>query len=242
MILHNTRGIVLRSLKYSESSLIVKIYTEAFGLQSYLIKGATGRKARLKPVFFQPLNLLDLVVYRKEKVSLQTIREVRFAAIYMSVPQDIRKSSLVLFLDEVLNRALGEEESNKDLFGFLWDSLLMLDTTQENISQFHLLFLIKLSRYLGFFPRSNHSQANPLFNLAEGFFQPASNAREGCLDERLSAILARLIEHPLNHPHVEGITVQERDEMLEQLIRYYQRHLPGFHGIRSHDILRSVLS
>jgi DNA repair protein RecO (recombination protein O) len=242
LILHNTRGIVLRSLKYSESSLIVKIYTEAFGLQSYLIKGASGRKARLKPVFFQPLNLLDLVVYRKEKVSLQTIREARFASIYMTVPQDIRKSSVILFLDEVLNRALGEEESNQDLFGFLWNSLLMLDTTQDNVSHFHLLFLVKLTRYLGFFPRSNHSGANPFFNLTEGFFQPVFNAHEFCLDERMSTILAVLMKHPLDHPRVEGITVQERDEMLEKLIRYYQLHLPGFHGIRSHDILRSVLS
>jgi DNA repair protein RecO (recombination protein O) len=242
LILHHTRGIVFRSLKYSETSLIVKIYTEEFGLQSYLVKGAAGRKARLKPVFFQPLNLLDLVVYRKERLTLQTIREARFSVIYRSIPEDIRKSSMVLFLDEILNRAVGEEESNPDLFSYLWNSLELLDSTDQPVIHFHLLFLVKLSRYLGFFPRMNYSSSTPYFQLQEGLFVPGPDKGEGLLDQRLSALLARAMAHPMDHPHMAGLAARERDALLGALLDYYRYHIPGMHGIRSHEILHNALS
>ena len=110
-MLQKTRGIVLHSVTYSETSLVVKIYTEAFGLQSYLLKGAKGKRSSFRPVFFQPLNLLDAVVYKNEKTALQSMKEVQLAHPFRSIPFDIRKSSIALFLNEILYKSIREEEA-----------------------------------------------------------------------------------------------------------------------------------
>jgi DNA repair protein RecO (recombination protein O) len=171
-MLHKTRGIVLHTVKYSETSLIVKVYTEAFGIQSYMVKGARNPKSKLRPILFQPLTLLELVAYHKERNTLQSIKEIRLAHPYQSMPFDIRKSSIALFLNEVVYRSVGEEESNPALFEFLWSSFLLLDAVEEPFMHFHLLFTIKLTKYLGFHPRNTRTDEHCFFNLSEGTFQP----------------------------------------------------------------------
>ena len=114
-MLHTTRGIVLHTTKYSETSLVAKIYTEVFGLQSYLVKGIRKQKAKLRPALFQPMTLADLVVYHKDKGSLQNIKESRIAVPYRSIPFDIRKSSMLLFINELLYKSIREEETNRKL-------------------------------------------------------------------------------------------------------------------------------
>jgi DNA repair protein RecO (recombination protein O) len=240
-MLHKTRGIVLHSVKFSESSLVVKIYTEAFGIQSYMVKGARSAKSRLKPVLFQPLTLLDLVVYRKERNVLQSIKEVRIAHPWQSIPFDIRKSSIALFVNEVVYRALGEEEPNEALFEFLWNAFLLLDAVEEPFHHFHLLFTLKLTKYLGFYPRSLRTREHCYFNLSEGTFQPIF--LEGiCLDKHLSETWCTLLEWPFEKPHVPGLQSKERDAILDAVLAYYKFHLPGFAGFRSAEVLHSVLS
>jgi DNA repair protein RecO (recombination protein O) len=240
-MLHKTRGIVIHSVKFSESSLVVKIYTEAFGVQSYLVKGARSPKSRLKPVLFQPLTLLDLVVYRKERNVLQSIKEIRIAHPYQSLPFDIRKSSIALFVNEVVYRGLGEEEPNGPLFEFLWNAFLLLDAVEEPFNHFHLLFTLKLTKYLGFYPRSARTPENCFFNLSEGIFQPVF--LEGiCLDKNLSETFCRVLEWPFENPSVPGLNANERDALLDAVLRYYRSHLPGFAGFRSAEVLHAVLS
>jgi DNA repair protein RecO (recombination protein O) len=240
-MLHKTRGIVLHSVKFSESSLVVKIYTEAFGIQSYLVKGVRSPKSKLKPVLFQPLTLLDLVVYRKERNVLQSIKEIRISHPYQSVPFDIRKSSMALFVNEVVYRALGEEEPNGPLFEFLWNAFLLLDTVEEPFHHFHLLFTLKLTKYLGFYPRSARSAEHCYFNLSEGIFQPLY--LEGiCLDRKLSEMWCTVLEWPIEKPCVPSLHARERDIVLDAVLTYYRFHLPGFAGFRSAEVLHSVLS
>ncbi len=240
-MLHKTRGIVLHTVKYSETSLIVKVYTEAFGLQSYMVKGARSPKSKLRPVLFQSLSLLDMVVYRKERNSLQSIREIRLGHPYQSVPFDIRKSSIALFINEVVYKALGEEEPNPELFEYLWSSFLLLDAVEEPFTHFHLLFTLKLTKYLGFQPRNIPSPEHCFFNLVEGTYQAVYT--EGiCLDRELSSAWSGLLTWPFERPSLPGLQAAVRDALLDAILRYYAFHLPGFSGFKSAEVLRSVLS
>ncbi|NQV03104.1 MAG: DNA repair protein RecO [Bacteroidia bacterium] len=241
-MLHKTRGIVLHSLKYSESSLIVKVYTEVFGLQSYLLKGIRSQKAKTKPALFQPLTLLDLVVYHKEKSTLHSVKEVRLAIPTHSTSSDIRKSSIALFLAELIYRTLHEEETNTALFEFLWNGFIMLDTVEEHFSNFHLLFAIKLCRFLGFQPQGNHSDYNRYFHLREGSFHPLYASPDECLDEQQSTWFFQLQKTDLDQLALFSLPSKARSDMLDKILLYYRFHLPGFKEIRSHEILRTVLS
>src|ERR1035437_6833481 len=169
-MIHKTRGIVLRTVDYSDTSLIVKIYTEQFGIQSYLIKGARRKNVSIKGNLLQPLALLELVVYKKEKKQLQTLKEVGAEIHFTSIPNDQAKTSILFFLNEILLKCLQEEEENAELFLFLHETIQTLDSVEKNFSNLHLIFLIRFSRFLGFFPQGNFSDTNSIFDLREGRF------------------------------------------------------------------------
>lgn len=252
-MLHSTRGIVFHSLKYSESSLIVKIYTGLFGLQSYLFKGIRNPKSRIKPGLFQPLTLLDLVVYHKERHSLQSVKEVRLAHPYQSIPYDIRKSSVALFINELVYKAIREEEPNPSLFEFLWSSCLHLDETEISVSDFHLFFALQLCHHLGIFPQINYSKLCPVFNLREGLFQSSIPEHPHYLDPELSRRFNELLE-VCSMEEIENnetakwrngetiLSAEARRHLLETILLYYQLHLPGFRGMQSHHVLHTVFS
>ena len=147
-MLHSTRGIVFHTIKYSETSIIVKIYTGLFGIQSYLIKGIRKSKSKSRAGLFQPMTLLDLVVYHRERHSLQSVKEVTLAHPFKTLPFDIRKSSIALFINELIYKAIREEEANPDLFRFLWQTILTLDSTEEGVSSFHISFTVQLMHHL----------------------------------------------------------------------------------------------
>jgi DNA repair protein RecO (recombination protein O) len=241
-MLHQTKGIVIHSLKYSESSIIVKIYTALFGLQSYLIKGVRSQKSKIKPALFQPLTLLELVVYHNDRRSLHSVKEVRLAQPFHTIPYDIIKSSIALFIDELLYRTIREEEANPELFGYIWESSILLDNTEGNVSNFHLLFLLELSVHLGIYPQQNHSKSNTLFNLREGIFQADIPNHPNYLDNVNSKILVTLLNTPLSMHESLALSSKERHFFLETLLLYFRFHLPGFTGIKSHHVLHSVLS
>ena len=152
-MLEKTRGIVLRYFKYQESSIIVHIFTEKLGLQSYIVN-SVRRKASNKIALFQPLTLLDLVVYHSEKKQIQRIKELRCYYAYEKIPWDIGKSAILIFLSEILSKVIKEGSESDGLFDFINDSLITLDKMRVKTENFHLIFLIKLSRYFGFFPGS----------------------------------------------------------------------------------------
>ncbi|MFH1160814.1 MAG: DNA repair protein RecO [bacterium] len=241
-MLHKTRGIALHSIKYSETSLITKVYTDAFGMQSYLLKGVRSPKSRLKPALFQPLALLDLVVYKKEQTTLQNVKEVRLAASYRTLTSDIRKSSIALFLTELVYKSIREEEPNPGLFTFLWNAFTLLDAAEGNFSSFHLLFAMKFCRYLGFQPQPNRSESNRFFHLREGSFFPVFHSAADCLDETESSWFLSLMQTDLEHQPMLVIPSGIRHRMLEKILSYYRFHLHGFQEIRSHKILHTVLS
>jgi DNA repair protein RecO (recombination protein O) len=252
-MLHATKGIVFHSLKYSETSIIVKIYTELFGLQSYLFKGIRNARSKIKPGLFQSMTLLDLVVYHKEKQSLQSVKEVHLAHPYKTIPFDIRKSSVTLFINELVYKAIREEEANPELFGFLWQVCLRLDETEESVSFFHLLFSLQLMHHLGIFPQDNYSPYFNVFNMREGLFQASIPGHPHYLDAGNSLLFHNLIATwgggggrdvacyvPTYVP--ANMSFETRNQLLETILVYYQLHLPGFRGVQSHHILHDVLA
>jgi len=240
-MLHQTRGIALHSTKYSETSSVVKIYTELFGLQSYLIKGIRKQNARMKPGLFQPLTLLDLVVYHKEKSSLQNLKEANYAHPYQSIPFDIRKSSVALFINELIYKTIHEEEPHPELFSFFYNSCLHLDQTGEHFSFFHLVFSLHLTRYLGCMPQLNFSEKTPILNLREGTFQGSIPEHRDFLSAGVSRQIYQLLLTPENTPFSMHLSAKTRDLILEAILVYYRLHVPGFREMQSHQVLHTVL-
>jgi len=241
-MLHQTKGIVFHSLKYSESSLIVKIYTELFGLQTYLIRGVRNPKSKITPAFFSTLTLLDLVASHKENNAIQSVKEIRLAYPFQTIPFDIRKSSVALFLNELVYKSIREEESNPGLFEFLWESCMLLDATEEPVANFHLLFALQLTIHLGINPQVNYSSVSSLFNLRDGVFQQNTPNHPHHLDREFSELFYTLLSTSMANHGTLSLNSSIRNRMLEMILLYYQLHLPGFKGLKSHHVLHSVFS
>ncbi len=240
-MLVKTRGIVFHTIKYSDSGIIAKIYTEKFGLRSYLIKGIKNRKSKIKSGHLQPLSLLDLVVYEKNKPGIQYLKEIENIFQFSSIPFDIKKSSILLFINEILYKSIYEEVANSELFNFICDSIKYLDKINSAYQNFHLYFTINLTKYLGFFPRNNYSELNNCFDLQEGVFRNEKAIHEYFIEYPLSKKFSRILhsDFPLQNFQISSA---ERIGLLLKIIEYYQLHLPGFKDVKSHLILQQVLN
>jgi len=237
-----TQGIVFHQIKYSESSLIVKIYTRELGIQSYLVKGVRSKKSKISPALLQHLSLLDIVASHKEKSNLHYIQEIRSAHQYASIPYNMTKSSITLFVNELLLKAIREEEANTDLFDFIFQAMQWLDLSTENYVNFHLIFAMQLSRYLGFYPRGIYSSDNHYFNLEEGCFENRRPIHHNYLQDKETEKWSRLTELSLDSIFEIKLNNVDRNKLLDQIVQYYQLHLPNFGELKSLDVLRTVLS
>jgi DNA repair protein RecO (recombination protein O) len=241
-VFHSTRGIVFHQTKYSETSLVVKILTEEAGLGSFIIKGARGPKAKIRASLFQPLTLLEMVVSRNEKSELHFIKEARVAYPYKTIPDDIRKSSILLFLNELLYKSIQEEAVNPELFRFIFDHLVLLDQTTENPANLHLLFAIRLTRYLGFFPHGKYLGESSVFDMTEGHFSqveplPADHFITGSTCVWFSKLL-EISPELFYSVHIPSAV---RSEMMEKILGYYLLHLPIPGKFKSHLVLHEIL-
>jgi len=243
-MLHKTRGIVFHVTPFSETSVVARIYTEQFGVQSYLINGVRNKKAKIKSGLLQPLSLLDMVVYHKERGGLQRIKEMRPHLQFTSIPFDVLKSSMVLFMNEVLYKSVKEEEANQALFDFIFHTIRMLDLETATNTDFHLRFLVQLTKYLGFFPDGNYSSSTSVFDLQEGSFLPAEPAHPYFIAPPLSLHFDKLVNPErgeLIH-EASAISTSQKRELIEKLLQYYALHLTGFGGIHSNKVLEEVWS
>jgi len=239
-MLFKTRGIVLHHIKYSETSVIVTIYTEVFGRQSYLINGVRSKKAKIKANILQPLFLLNMEVYHKPKRELQRVKEVQNDFIFSSLPYDIRKSTLAIFIAEILSKTIQEQEPNTELFNYIYNSIQVLDLKEKGISNFHLYFLIHLTKYLGFFPENNHSSFNCFFDLKAGGFVKIKPMHLFFLNKSESKVLSEMLEFSDNQHENVNISHKDRMEILEKILDYYSLHNDGVSNIKSLSVLKEV--
>jgi DNA repair protein RecO (recombination protein O) len=235
-----TKAIVLSSLKYSDSSLIVKCYTQEEGLKTYLIRGILkAKKGGLKVAYFQPLTQLNIVASHNNKGTLNSIKEVQISNPYKTIYKDIIKQSVVMFLSEVLSYSIKEEENNYPLFDYLETGLIWLDL-HDKIANFHLLFLLNLTRFLGFYP--DLSEKDKLgFDLVEGNFTDLTS-QKNIINGNNFYQFKKLLG--INFDSIENVSFNkhERQVVLKIIIRYFELHLDGFKKPKSLQILETVFS
>ncbi len=233
-----TKAIVISSIKYGEADLIVRCYTAASGLKSYLLRGVLkSKRGKFKSSYFQPLTLLEIEAVHKDKGSLERIKEAKITTPYRELHTQIIKSSLVIFLAEVLNNSLQEAYQDKTLYDFLENAFLWLDTADE-FSNFHILFLLKLSMFLGFYPDST-TQDQPHFNLVEGVFQPYNDGKY-CINGEHVECLKLFFGIDFEANTQIKPTKKIRLEILNLLLVYYQLHLQSFKKPKSLLVLNKI--
>lgn len=231
--------IVLSKIKYKDYDLIVRTYTKHRGAVSYLIKdGLKSTKSnRSKSVYFQPLMQLAVEENYKPNQSLQYLKEVKSNYLYKTLHTNIYKSAIVLFLSELLSNTLKEEEKNEDLFSFLETAFQYLDN-EDRFANFHLLFLLKLSRYLGFLPE-NPSDNSHFFNLQKGHFEETSKGHYSISGKNLT-LLKQLLGTNFDSLSIIKMNAQERHDFLSMILLYFELHLEGFKKPKSLTILSEV--
>jgi DNA repair protein RecO (recombination protein O) len=234
-VLVKTRGIVLSFIKYRETSIITRIYTEELGLQSYIVNSVRQKAGRI--ALFQPFTLLDMVVYTSPKGGITRISEYKCDYPFASIPYDIRKSSILLFLSEILSHTIREEEENKPLFEFLYQSIRHFDQQEQGFENFHLQFLLHLAAFLGFGATSGAEITSQVAFSGTG---APKDGRPAIIHFQVyEALFDQLLHQPDQAAVPNG---RVRRELLQIIIKYYQLHVEKLGEIRSLQVLSEVLS
>ena len=239
-MLVSTKAIVISKLKYRDNDLIIKCYTEQFGVQSYLLRGVLkSKKGKLRTAYFQLLSQLEIIVNFRENRSLQSINDVKPLFFYQSIHTNVAKSAIVMFLAEVLSSILKEEEKNQTLFTYIETTLLWLDTN-DDFSNFHLLFLLNLTKHLGFYPDLEHSELE-YFNLEDGRFQSQKSNNNCIYGEKLKSFKLLLGIH-FDALNTININSKKRQEFLNMILLYFELHLGSLKRPKSLQVLNQVFS
>jgi len=237
-MLVKTKAIVISALKFQEKSLIVKCFTLSHGLKSYFVRDAfSTRKSSQKIAYFQPLTILEIEAVHKNKGTLENFKEIKIASPFCSIHTDIFKSTMVMFLSEILHHSIHEEEKNEALFVFLETALHWLDNHEE-ISNFHLILMLEITKFLGFYPDVSDIDQS-FFEMTEGVFTPFHAISS--LTEHETQLFKKLIDLRFDTTQ-KTFHVIERQILLKILIDYYSFHLDGFKRPKSLDVLKEIFS
>lgn len=237
-MLVKTKAIVISSLKFQEKSLIVKCFTLSNGLKSYFVRDVfSSRKASQKIAYFQPLSILEIEAVHKNKGTLENFKEIKIAVPFQTIHTDLVKSTMVMFLSEMLHYSIQEEEKNESLFVFLETALTWLDHHDE-VSNFHLILLLETTKYLGFYPDTSEIDL-PYFEMNDGVFTLFHGI--GSLTEHETNLFKKLINLRFDNDQ-KVFHVIERQILLKIIIDYYSFHLDGFKKPKSLEVLKEVFS
>lgn len=245
MQLHKTRGLVLRTVKYGETSLVVTIYTELFGLQSYLVSGVrtSSKKGPGKANLMQPSAILDLVVYHNDLKNLQRVREFHWGVLYKHIFFDILKNAVALFMVELLQKCIKQPEPNPDLFYFVEDAFVHLDTSEgTEVANYPLFFLLHLAGFFGFRIQDIYNDGMSILDLQEGMFVAEHPQHPYILEGNDSYIVAQLLR--VRHPEELRefpLNQETRRRLLRAFQAFYALHVPDFGEMRTLMVLQTVL-
>jgi DNA repair protein RecO (recombination protein O) len=242
-MIYSTKGIVLRTIKYGETSVIATIFTELFGIQSYMVNGVRTSGKTSKAHFFQPATILEMQVYHNELKNLQRIKDLKWAHLYKNIFSDITKNSVALFMVELLQKNLKQPETNEDLFHFCEDALLILDIADAAITaNFPIYFAIHLAQILGFRLLNNYSEGNNIFNLAEGNFSDEKSTTDQ-LSVEISFYISQFLK-TIQPEDLKEIKMNRNTRMpiLKSLESYYSWHVSEFGTMKTLNVLSEVLA
>ena len=243
-----TEGIVLHSMKYGEQKMIVDMFTREWGRVSFVVIVPKTQKGRLKKQYFQPMTLLEIECDFRLRVQLQKLVDARLLAPYSSIPFMSDKLAISLFIAEFLNL----EQRNDPLFDYIKDSMLWLDAAETEYANFHLTFLMRLSRFLGFYPNliergerreeEGEERGFLFFDLREGRFCSLAPTHRDFLspDDAQKIHLLMRMDYPTMH--LFRLSHQERNRICAVLLHYYRLHIPKFPELKSLTVLQELFS
>jgi DNA repair protein RecO (recombination protein O) len=239
-VVEKTGAIVLHQLKYSDSGIIVQVYTRKFGRISFLVKGMRNKKSGRHNVHFQPLSIIDLVLYYKESRGIQIMKESSVNYLPTDIQSNIKKSCIAIFLGEVLTSVLKEESPHEELFEYINDSIIYFNECHDAFMNFHIAFLTGLSPFLGFEPGKQENTEYIFFDMINGRFVQLPPVHGNYAVADISDILAKFFVTSWDKIDKIILTGSKRNEVLETILRYYSLHLPGLKKINSLEVLKEV--
>ena len=235
-----TDAIVINAIRYAEADLIVKMFTQQKGSVSYIIKGVLkSKRGKLRSSFFQTGSFLEIDAIHSANKNLYTLKEVKPKKHFKTLHSNIAKSCILAFLFEIINKVLIDEEPDQDLYRFLHNAFLWLDDNNE-IAFFHILFLIKLTAFLGCFPDDSNSQL-PEFDIESGRFVPYSK-ENSTISNKLLDNFRLLLGMEFDGLKTTSILKQERKDLLKVVLKYYSFHVPGYQEPKSLIVLEQLFS
>lgn len=242
--MHKTKAIILRTVKYGETSLVVTAFTEIFGIQTYMVNGVrSSKKTGLKAAMYQPGALLEMEVYHNDKNAMHRIRECNWAYLYKNILSDVVKNSIAMFMMELLYKLLKQPEENTDLFYFCEDALLQLDEAPKTVAaNFPLFFTLHLSHFFGFKIDDNYSEENNFLDLMEGNFTSHAPTHPYFMADEYAQITAHLLRIMMP-AELEDLKMGhlKRRELLLKYIEYYSLHMQDFGQMKTLPVLQEVL-
>ncbi len=243
-MIHQTKGIVLRTIKYGETSVVVNIFTELFGIQSYLVNGVRSSGKTLKANFFQPTSILEMEVYHNELKNLQRIKEFKWAYLYQNILNDVIKNSVALYMIELLQKCLKQPENNVDLFQFTEDAFMQLDVAGNAVTaNFPLYFCLHLCHFFGLKLEDDYSENNSILDLQEGRFIKLTPHHQYFLEKDYSYYISQLLKVQHLDELVEiRLNKSVRKDMLFALQNFYALHINDFGTMKTLPILHEILS
>ena len=239
-MLTKTQAIVLHAIKYGETRLIVDMFTKVFGRQAFIVSIPKTPKGKVKKQFFQPLTILEIETDIRPRQQLQKLHDVRLAAPFASIPFEPDKLAISLFVAEFLYYALRSEQRNELLYEYLENSIVWLDGQQSSFANFHLVFLLRLTRFLGFYPNLDDYKDGDYFDLRESVFMSMPPVHRDFLHPEEAQKVQLMMRMDFPTMHLFRMSHQERNRLLEVSLKYYRLHLPDFPEMKSIVVLQAL--
>lgn len=236
---YKARGIILGTLKYGEKGVVVHMLTDVCGRQSYMVQGVRPTAKGSKMALLQPMFAVEFEGLTSSKMSMHRLKELAPGIVLQTTPFDVRKSTMALFMAEVLYRLVRENEPTEELFNFVWGSVAALDAIDEGIANFHLWFLANLSRPLGFSPDNSYTDGAWL-DIRDGHFTPHALMPSMALTPENARLLHDMLECDVRYLGEIGLNRTQRVEFLEAMLKYYAYHLDTIRSVESIRILKEV--
>ena len=235
-----TRAIVLRSVRYGDSQIIVDVFSREKGRASFICHVSKNGRGKIKQQLFQPLTILEVVYDDRPTRSLQRFRDIRLAQPFFSIPFQAEKLAIGLFVAEFLSYALRDEQCNEPLYDYVESSVMWLDNVEGRFANFHLVFMLRLSRFIGFFPNLEEMAEGDWFDLRNGAFTPVRPLHPDFLRPEEAAKIGTLMRMNYDNRRFFRMSSDERNECVDTILTFYRLHIPGFPEMKSLPVLREL--
>lgn len=239
-MLHKTQAIVLNTIHYNDRYMLTTVYTNTFGRITYTIPKSTGKSSKVKKSLFAPLSILDMETEHQASREIQRIKEAHILYPLHSIPGNMVKTSIVLFLSEFLTRILRDTDEYELIFQYLSHSIQVLEESEKGLANYHLVFMLKLTRFMGFYPNFDNYRPNDYFDMLNGIFVSSQPLHKHYVNRTDSQVLSLLSRIGYENMHLFLFSRQDRINIINRMLEYYRIHLHDFQPLKSLDILHEL--